>query len=101
MRRLLAGALLTGLAVLGAAGTATASDAPQPSTPDQIFAAMAGAVDGPQGPTKHGQVSVNEQHKYQKTQQHHVQSSTPHGQQRFQSSTQQAQTLQGGSSWKG
>ncbi|MEV0698154.1 hypothetical protein AB0I53_09575 [Saccharopolyspora sp. NPDC050389] len=80
MRRLLAATLLTGLAVLGAAGTAAAADGPQSSPVDPLLAAI---VSSPQGLNQQSQVSHNEQHKHHQVQQHHVQTSSPHGQQGF------------------
>ncbi|MGW5642364.1 hypothetical protein ACWEV3_27685 [Saccharopolyspora sp. NPDC003752] len=80
MRRLLASTLLTGLAVLGAAGTAAAADGPQPSASDPFLATIAGSL---QGPNQQTQVSHNEQHKYHHVNQHHVKTSSPHGQQSF------------------
>ncbi|MFI0469758.1 MULTISPECIES: hypothetical protein [Saccharopolyspora] len=80
MRRLLASTLLTGLAVLGAAGTAAAADGPQPSASDPFLAAIVGSL---QGPNQQTQVSHNEQHKHHHVHQHHVQTSSPLGQQGF------------------
>jgi hypothetical protein len=68
MRRLLASTLLTGLAVLGAAGTAAASDEPQQPNADQVMFAIIEAIDGSQGPGLHGQVSHNQQHSHQEQQ---------------------------------
>ncbi|MBB5155223.1 hypothetical protein [Saccharopolyspora phatthalungensis] len=79
MRRLLASTLLTGLVVLGAAGTANASDEPKPLTPEQVLSAVTAAIDGPKGPSQNGQLSHHEQHSHQALQQHDVQSSPPKG----------------------
>jgi hypothetical protein len=68
MRRLLASTLLTGLAVLGATGTAAARDEPQQPNSDQVMSAITEAIANSQGPGQHGQLSHNQQHGHQEQQ---------------------------------